>query len=123
MHPPPARPVRRLHLRDRPAGGAFRTRIPQRGQLVVHHIRADPTTQVLDPFLQLRQERIDEHRPPLATSRCQPALLPRRNIIRDRVMRTPGQHRASRHEPVKSKASKISMISSADFTHPSSGQR
>ena len=62
-------------------------------QLVVHHIRADPTTRVLDPLLQLRQERIDEHRPPLATSRCQPALLPRRNIIRDRVMRTPGQHR------------------------------
>ncbi len=108
--------VVRLHRRDRPPGRALRPGEPQRDQLVVRDVGADLAVRALDPLLDLRQELIDQLRPrrgPVASTRPPHG---RRRTGPPCGASTPASSPASRNDPVRSNASNIFMISSADFT-------
>ena len=76
---------------DRPPGRPLRPGEPHRHQLVVRDVGADLALGLLDPFLDLGQELIDQPRP--AHPRRGTAGVPLGDQPGDRVMRTPRQVR------------------------------
>ena len=92
MHPGMSQPVRRLHPGDRPPGRPVRPAIAERQQLLVGLVGANPALRRLHPLLDLVQERIRDLRP-AGQVPDRPARIPCGDMRRDRVMRTPHQHR------------------------------
>ena len=85
-----AGPVRRLDLRDRPAGGALRTLVAHRKQLLVGHIGADLALRAFDPLLDLGQVLIGQLRPrrgPVQLAAGSAAV----DVVLHRVVRAAGQ--------------------------------
>ena len=74
---------------DGPPGRPLRPGEPHRHQLVVRDVGADLAVGLLDPFLDLGQELINQPRP--AHPRRDPAGVPLGDQPGDRVMRTPRQ--------------------------------
>ena len=106
VHPHPPQAVVPLHRRDRPAGRALRTGVPQRDQLVVRDVRTQPALRALDPLLELRQVLIDQLRPrtPAGRSTRPPHAphVPGHGVVRDPsqlagVTQRPGQIERFQH--------------------------
>jgi hypothetical protein len=73
-----------------PPGGALGAGEPHRGQLVVHHIRADRPARAVHPLLDLVQELIDQHQPLGSLIRGH-ARIPQRHVVRHRFVITADQ--------------------------------
>ncbi|HEY5179806.1 MAG TPA: hypothetical protein VIJ07_08550, partial [Dermatophilaceae bacterium] len=112
-NPRPTRAVVLLHRRDRPASRPLRPGEAQRDKLVVGDVSAQLSIEAFD-LLDLGQELVNQlrahHR---ASSR---AALSGCDVPRDGVMLEPGELAGITSDPVKSNASNIFVISSADFT-------
>ena len=78
--------------------------------------RRGSTLRVVHPLLDLVQERINGHRPSRPLFRAEPGIT-QRHVVGHRLVITASHAAAARNPPVKSNASKISMISSLLFTH------
>jgi len=103
-----------LHRGDR-APRALRTPVAQRDELVVGDVGAHLAVGPLDPLLELVKMLIDQ----LRARRGPIGQCPRvagRHVAGDGAVRDPASSPASRNDPVKSNASNMFMISSADFT-------
>ena len=98
IHPPPARPQRRLHLRDRPTHRAIRAVVAEQLELLVAHIGADLAVGAVDPLLDLGEEHVELAGPANRLGQvAELAPVTPRDPVRHRVRRTPRQ-RASRSE-------------------------
>ena len=90
MHPDPTGPIRPPDGRDRAAGGAFRTGVPQCDELVVGDVGADLALGPFDPLLDLRQVLVDQHRPLHGLDQLAGCSTPL-DVVLHRVRGTPGQ--------------------------------
>ena len=90
VHPHPTQAVVTLHRGDRAPGRALRAGVPERDQLVVRDVGAQPTLGALDPLLELGQELIDQLRPRRGPVRQRTGLTGR-DVPADGVVRDPGQ--------------------------------
>ena len=116
IHPPPATAMVGLHLSDRSAHRAVRTRKPQRLQLVEGPVGADLGVRPLDPLLDLRHPRIDDPLPAHRAHTPQPTLVALSDITGHSVMRHTGQLTGATQRPTQVERFQHVHDSSRDFT-------